>query len=152
MQPADDLAMPFLLMGAFRALVDAVHEQLAQDGFPGIRAHHGFALQAIGADGCTSVELGDRLGVSKQAAAKTAKSLETMGLVDRRTNDRDRRERTLAITPRGRLLLDLSAAAFRQEVSAWRTKVGDDHVDATLTTLSTIGRGTRSHTDLSDWS
>lgn len=151
MESADDLAMPFLLMGAFRVLVDAVHGQLAQNGFPGIRAHHGFALQAIG-PGCTSVELGDRLGVSKQAAAKTAKSLEDMGLVERRTNDRDRRERTLIVTRRGRTLLDLSAAAFRREVGAWRAMTGDDRVDATLTLLSTVGRGGRSHTDLSDWS
>ncbi|WP_430332340.1 MarR family winged helix-turn-helix transcriptional regulator [Rhodococcus sp. ACT016] len=151
MEPADDLAMPFLLMSAFRALVDAVHEQLAHDGFPGIRAHHGFALQAIGA-GCTSVELGDRLGVSKQAAAKTAKTLEAMGLVERRTNDRDRRERTLVVTRRGRTLLELSAAAFRKEISAWRATAGDEHVDATLTTLATVGSGGRSHTDLSDWS
>lgn len=151
MEPIDDVAIPFLLMGAFRTLVDAVHEQLALDGFPGIRAHHGFALQAIGA-GCTSVELGDRLGVSKQAAAKTAKTLGDMGLVERRTNDRDRRERTLVVTSRGHTLLDLSAAAFRREVRAWREMAGDDRVDATLTLLATVGRGGRSRTDLSDWS
>lgn len=150
MDPVDDLAMPFLLMGAFTALVDVVHEQLARDGFPGIRAHHGFALQAIGT-GCTSVELGDRLGVTKQAATKTAKALEDMGLVDRRTNDRDRRERTLVLTRRGRTLLDLSATAFRREVSAWRTRVGDERVDATLTMLATVGRDHRRPTGLSDW-
>ncbi|MDG3008979.1 MarR family transcriptional regulator [Rhodococcus sp. D2-41] len=151
MEPADDVAIPFLLMGAFRALVDAVHEQLARDGFPGVRAHHGFALQAIGA-GCTSVELGDRLAVSKQAAAKTVKFLEAMGLVERRTNADDRRERIVVVTGRGRTLLDLSATAFRREVSGWRSKVGDGHVDATVATLAAVGSGGRSPTALSDWS
>ncbi len=150
MDPVDDVAMPFLLMRAFRGLVDSVHEDLAQQGFPGIRAHHGFALQAVG-DGCTSVALGERLGVSKQAAAKTVKSLEDLGLVERRLNEADRRERTLVITRRGRRLLSLSAAAFRREVATWRTRVGDERVDATLTTLLAVGSGGRSDTDLSDW-
>ena len=43
-----DVAMPFLLMSAFRGLVDAVHARLDEAGFAGVRATHGFAMQAIG--------------------------------------------------------------------------------------------------------
>ncbi|MBK7820334.1 MAG: MarR family transcriptional regulator [Tessaracoccus sp.] len=150
MDPTDDLAMPFLLMSAFRNLVDAVHQGLAQQGFPGIRAGHGFAMQAIGA-GCTSVELGERLGVSKQAAAKTAQGLEQLGLIERRVNEQDRRERLLAPSARGREMLQLSAEGFRAEVGAWRARLGDDAVDAALTVLSVASRGGRAATDLSDW-
>ena len=54
MSPPTDLAMPFLLMTAFRGLVDAVGDGLAAAGYPAVRATHGFAMQAIGS-GCTSV-------------------------------------------------------------------------------------------------
>ena len=146
----DDVAMPFLLMSAFRGLVDAVHAQLYEAGFADVRATHGFAMQAIGQE-CTSVELGARLGVSKQAAAKTAATLETMGLITREPGVADRRERILRPTSRGRDMLTRSGAAFEAEVGKWRTHVGDSRVDATLATLAAAPRGQRSPTDLSEW-
>jgi DNA-binding MarR family transcriptional regulator len=142
--------MPFLLISAFRGLVDGVHERLTQAGFPQLRASHGFAMQAIG-KGCTSVELGQRLGVSKQAAAKTARALEEMNLVKRRANPLDARERVLVPTAHGRRMLQLSAQAFAQLVGQWRTTVGDAQVDAVLATLAQADPGRRGPTDLSDW-
>jgi DNA-binding MarR family transcriptional regulator len=150
MDDRDDLAMPFLLMAAFRNLVDAVHAELAEHGFPGVRATHGFAMQAIG-QGCTSVELGERLGVSKQAAAKTVAALETMGLVRRDPDERDGRQKLVVPTPAGRRMLSLSADAFRGQLAGWRRQVGDDRVDATLATLAAAATGGRSRMDLSDW-
>ncbi|MGO1972847.1 MAG: MarR family winged helix-turn-helix transcriptional regulator [Propionibacteriaceae bacterium] len=144
------LAMPFLLMSAFRGLVDAVHAQLESAGFPGIRASHGFAMQAIGA-GCTSVELGHRLGVTKQAATRTARALEGWGLVRRVPNEHDRRKLVLTPTRRGQRMLRLSAEAFRNELRSWRQRVGDERVDATLATLAGASAGHRGPTDLSDW-
>lgn len=150
MRPTDDLSMPFLLMSAFRGLVDAVHEQLEAAGYPGFRATHGFAIQAIGA-GCTSVELGHRLGVSKQAATRTARALEDLGLIRRTPNDLDRRELVLTPTRHAERMLRLSAEAFRSELRGWRQTVGDEHVDATLATLAAASPGRRGPTDLSDW-
>lgn len=147
---SDDSAAPFLLMRAFRSLVDAVHEHLADHGFPGVRATHGFALQAIGT-GCTSVDLAGRLGVSKQAATKTAQSLESLGLIERRQNQHDRRERVITVSARGHRLLELSADRFRHEISQWRAAAGDDAVATTLATLTIVSAGGRSDTDLSDW-
>ncbi len=150
MDATDDLAMPFHLMAAFRNLVDAVHDEVARQGYPDVRASHGFTLQAIGS-GCTSVQLGERLGVSKQAAAKTAGALVGMGLIERHPSERDRRERVLRLTPKGQELLRLSAIAFRKELGSWRERAGSANVDATLTTLALVGRGGRGATDLSDW-
>lgn len=144
MSAHDDAQMPFLLLQAFNHLVDEVHSQLAQEGFPGLRASHGFAMQAIG-EGCTTVELGQRLQVTKQAAAQAAKVLEGMGFIERRPSERDRRERILVPTDRGREMLERSAAAFRREVARWRGEIGDPGVDAVLTTLGavTVGDGQR---------
>src|SRR5690242_8909990 len=99
--------MPFLLMSAFRALVDELHRRLADAGFTGLTPSHGFAMQALGA-GCTAVELGHRLGVSKQAAAKTAKGLRDLGLIEQQPNPADARERKLVPTRRGLDMLNRS--------------------------------------------
>lgn len=107
-------------------------------------------MQAIGL-GCTSVELGQRLGVSKQAAAKTAQALEALGLIERVSHASDRRARMLAPTNRGQLMLELSAELFTKEVRRWRDQVGDDAVNATLETLAQADPGGRGPLDLSDW-
>ena len=75
--------LPLLLVASFRTLVDALHRELAERGHPDARPLHGFALQAIGPDGVTTSELGRRLGVSKQGAAKTAAGLERIGYIAR---------------------------------------------------------------------
>lgn len=133
----DDATMPFLLLAAFNDLVDSVHEQLAAEGFPGIRASHGFAMQAIG-NGCTSVELGRRLEVTKQAAAQTARTLEELGLIARVPNQHDKRALTLTPTDRGTEMLQRSAAAFRARMSVWRHIAGDDDISTMMTALHTV--------------
>jgi DNA-binding MarR family transcriptional regulator len=81
----------FLLVGAFRSLIDELHRTLAENGHDKARPLHGFALQAIGPDGSTTSQLGRRLGVSKQAAAKTVASLERAGYIRREPDSADAR-------------------------------------------------------------
>ena len=64
--------LPLLLLAAFRRLIDQLHAELAAHGHPDVRPVHGFAMQAIGLPGATSTEIGQRLGVSKQAAENLA--------------------------------------------------------------------------------
>lgn len=142
--------MPFLLTTAFRGLVEAVHADLAEVGYPGIQARHGFAMQAIGT-GCTSVELGQRLGVSKQAAAKTAGALEDLGLVERVRDPSDRRALIVEPTSKGLDMLRKSAESFQAHLTAWRTRSGDAAMDTTLRTLAQADPGRRGALDLSGW-
>jgi DNA-binding MarR family transcriptional regulator len=104
--------LPFLLVGAFRSLIDELHRTLAESGHHEARPLHGFALQAIGPEGSTASELGRRLGVSKQAAAKTVASLEKVGYVRREPDPGDARAVRLQRTARGEEMLALSAAFF----------------------------------------
>ena len=104
--------LPLLLLGAFRSLIDELHRTLADSGHDEARPLHGFALQAIGPDGTTASELGRRLGVSKQAAAKTVASLERVGYVCREPDPGDARAVRLSRTARGEEMLSLSAAFF----------------------------------------
>ena len=104
--------LPLLLVGAFRSLIDELHRALADAGHGEARPIHGFALQAIGPDGSTTSELGRQLGVSKQAAAKTAASLERAGYISREPDPEDRRAVRLLRTARGEEMLALSAEFF----------------------------------------
>lgn len=116
--------LPLLLMGAFRALVDELHADLAERGHPDARPLHGFALQAVGADGVTTSELGRRLGVTKQAAAKTVAGLERLGYVAREADAGDARSQRVVRTARGEQLLALSAETFGRLRARWRRQLG----------------------------
>lgn len=104
--------LPLPLLGAFRSLIDELHDTLAESGHAEARPLHGFALQAIRPDDTTASELGRRLGVSKQAAAKTVASLERVGYVSREPDPQDGRAVRLRRTRRGEEMLSLSAAFF----------------------------------------
>lgn len=116
--------LPMLLMGAFRALVDELHADLAGRGHPDARPLHGFALQAVGRDGVTTSELGRRLGVTKQAAAKTVAGLERLGYVARAADPSDARAQRVVRTARGEELLALSAETFGRLRARWRRELG----------------------------
>jgi DNA-binding MarR family transcriptional regulator len=122
--------LPLLLVGGFRVLIDELHARLASQGHPDARPLHGFALQAVGPDGVTTSELGRRLGVSKQAAAKTVARLETLGYVARSPDPADARAQIVVATAHGRSLLSESAAIFEDLRREFAAQVGDDRVAA----------------------
>jgi DNA-binding MarR family transcriptional regulator len=144
--------LPLLLAGAFRALIDALHAELAQRGHPDARPIHGFALQAIGPDGATVSELGRRLGVSKQAATKTATSLERLGYVVRESHPSDARAVWLRRSPRGEQMLSLSAEIFERLRAEWGAQLGVDRIRALEDDLEHIATTTPTKlADLPGW-
>jgi DNA-binding MarR family transcriptional regulator len=134
--------LPLLLAGAFRELVDALHAELGKHGHGRARPIHGFALQAIGPDGATVSELGRRLGVTKQAAAKTATGLEELGYITRHPSTHDARATVLTITPRGAEMLNLSAMIFEQLRRDWARRLGPEKVTAIEDGLAEIATST----------
>lgn len=143
--------LPLLLAGAFRALVDELHAELARRGHPDVRPVHGFALQAVGRDGVSTSELGRRLGISKQAAAKTVAGLEALGYVRRDADARDRRARQVALTPRGLDCLQASAEIFERLRGRWADQLGEDRVAALEDDLEAmVGGGADGHARLGD--
>jgi DNA-binding MarR family transcriptional regulator len=133
----------FLLGGTFRTIIDDLHAELAVRGHSEARPIHGFALQAIGVEGVTISELGRRLGVSKQAAAKTAKSLEDLGYVTRAIDPGDARATLLHRTPAAIELLTLSASFFERQVQAWTDAVGADRFATMVGVLESSGGDAR---------
>jgi DNA-binding MarR family transcriptional regulator len=147
--PGADLALG--LLGAFRALVDDVHADLARAGHPGARPVHGFALQAIGPAGATAGELGERLGVSKQAAGKTIDRLVERGYVERATDPQDARRRIVTITADGRAFLRESAVAFDRALAARTGALGAERMEALRTALRDLEPAASTRLDLAGW-
>ncbi|MFZ6990653.1 MarR family winged helix-turn-helix transcriptional regulator [Curtobacterium sp. RRHDQ66] len=100
------------LLRSFEAMSSEVTAELAGQGHPGATPALHFAMQAIEAGASDASALGRVLGVSRQAAAKTIRSLEHLGYVARGTDDDDARRRPLAVTDRGREWTALGADAF----------------------------------------
>ncbi len=140
-----------MLLEGFRSLVDHTHRLLAVRGHPGVRPAHGFTLQAIGA-GATASEVGNRLGVSKQAAAKTLSALEAEGYVSRSTDPEDARRRTIVLTPHGHDLLRESERAFDEALGAWRDTIGDERVGTLVEALVELDLPAAHRLDLGAWS
>jgi DNA-binding MarR family transcriptional regulator len=154
MTPSDrpGFELPLLLIGAFRTLIDALHLELAEHGHADARPIHGFALQAIGPDATTLSELGRRLGVSKQAATKTAAGLERLGYVTREHHPTDARAIQLRRTPHGEQFLSLSAEIFQRLHTAWAKELGIERIQMLENDLERIAAPSRAKLgDLPGW-
>ncbi|HEY1675632.1 MAG TPA: helix-turn-helix domain-containing protein, partial [Streptosporangiaceae bacterium] len=84
-----DLAQ--LLLGGFRILADQATVELTARGYEEIRPAQEFALQAILSGADNASDLGRRMSVTKQAAAKTIAALEERNYVAREPDPADKR-------------------------------------------------------------
>jgi DNA-binding MarR family transcriptional regulator len=117
-----DLAL--LLLGGFRTLVDAATAELAARGYEDFRPVHDFALRAIVAGADSASDLGRRMSVSKQAAAKTIGVLLDRGYVSRDVDPHDARRKRLRVTPLGFEVLRQGEAIFDELREKWEQQIG----------------------------
>ncbi|GAA2320183.1 MarR family winged helix-turn-helix transcriptional regulator [Glycomyces scopariae] len=143
--------LPLRLFAAFRAAVDAVHDDLARAGHEHLRPMHGFVFQAIGTRGTTAVELGARLGVSKQAAGKTIAALERQGYVERAPDPHDARRKAVRLTDAGRDVLDRSARTFARVRAQWADTLGPDRLERLEADLADLTPGEIWRLDAPGW-
>jgi DNA-binding MarR family transcriptional regulator len=131
-----DLAL--LLLGGFRSLVDDATKELALRGYEDVRPVHDFAMRAIAAGADNASELGRRLSVSKQAAAKTIAVLQERGYVARDTDPLDARRKRLQVTALGFEVLRRGEEIFDQLRDQWLRQIGAtelENLEAHLATL-----------------
>ena len=127
-----------LLLGGFRSLVNAAIEELANRGYNDVRPIHEFAMRAIAAGADNASELGRRLSVSKQAAAKTITVLQKRGYVARDADPIDARRKRLQVTPLGFEVLRTGEAIFDELRGRWEKQIGTaqlENIEKHLTTL-----------------
>jgi DNA-binding MarR family transcriptional regulator len=131
-----DLAL--LLLGSYRALVDSVVAELDQRGHCGVRPVHDFALRAIDTGADSAAELGRRMSVTKQAAAKTIATLVERGYVTRVADPSDGRRKQLVVTDLGRDVMAAGEAIFDDLHRAWQKTLGADELAALEAQLTKI--------------
>ena len=112
-----------LLLAGFRSLVDAAQHELAASGYADARPVNGFAIRAIVSGADTASELGRRLTISKQAAAKIVVGLQESGYVEIETDPSDARRKRLRVTEHGFDMLRASEAIFDKLRAQWATKI-----------------------------
>jgi DNA-binding MarR family transcriptional regulator len=122
-----DLAL--LLLGGFRSLAHAATKQLTYRGFEDFRPAHDFAMRSIAAGAENASELGRRLSISKQAAAKTIALLEERGYVGRDLDAQDARRKRLQLTPRGFEVLRTGEKIFDELRAQWAEQIGMDRLE-----------------------
>ena len=131
-----DLAL--LLLGGFRVLVDDAILELAARGYEDVRPVHDFAMRAIAAGADDASELGRRLSVSKQAAAKTVAVLEERGYVTRGADPLDARRKHLQVTALGFEVMQVGEAVFDELRDKWKRKIGAKQLERLESDLAAL--------------
>jgi DNA-binding MarR family transcriptional regulator len=122
-----DLAL--LLLGGFRTLVDSAIAELAARGYDDVRPVHDFAMRAI-ADGADSAsELGRRLSITKQSAARTIAVLQERGWVTSGPDPLDARRKRLEVTALGFEIMQTGEAVFDELRERWRAQIGAEALE-----------------------
>tara|TARA_R110002020_G_scaffold283075_2_gene498787 strand:- start:121 stop:591 length:471 start_codon:yes stop_codon:yes gene_type:complete len=122
-----DLAL--LLLGSFRHLANGAGAELLRRGYPELRPSQEFAMRAIAGGAKNASELGRRLSISKQAAAKVVGLLEERGYVARIDDVADSRRKLLTVTPMGHEVMQQGEAIFEDLRAAWARKIGESALD-----------------------
>jgi DNA-binding MarR family transcriptional regulator len=127
-----------LLAMSYRLLIDGLHSRLREQGWNDVRPAYGFVLLATRDNSTTSTELAAVLGVSKQATSKLIDAMEDAGYVQRSTDNRDARMRSVELAERGHRLLDAVEAIYRDLEAEWVAVIGQRAVEQTRRNLSRV--------------
>ncbi|MCC2317906.1 MarR family winged helix-turn-helix transcriptional regulator [Cellulomonas chengniuliangii] len=144
-----DLAL--LLLGAYRRLVDDAVAELAARGYPDVRPSHDFAMRAILAGADNASELGRRLSVSKQAAAKTIATLLERGYIARETDPQDARRKRIEVTPLGLEVMSVGESIFDDLRRGWADQIGSRELVALEARLTELVGDARVRSEEPGW-
>lgn len=126
--PSSPADFGLLFASAYRCYVDQLHLELAAAGFGGARATFGPVLRALRAGDSTLVALARDLGVTKQAVSRVVEDMRAADLVRRRPDPADGRVRLLALTARGRRMVEVAIEIGTRFESALAAELGDEPV------------------------
>ncbi|MFD5552440.1 MarR family winged helix-turn-helix transcriptional regulator [Streptomyces sp. NPDC127068] len=115
--PLERTELTFLLGITFQLVLSEFVSRLDAAGYDDLRPVHGLVFQALRGPGATSSELGEHLGVTKQAAGQIIDDLEERGYVERRPHPAGGRRKLVVLTSKaldhlavaGRILHELEA-------------------------------------------
>jgi DNA-binding MarR family transcriptional regulator len=135
--PAADLPLTALFAGW--AMADEVQRRIAADGMGDLRFADGFVFQHLVPGPLPIGALGERMGVTQQAASKAVADLERRGYVERVAGAEDARVRSVSLTARGRAAIEAGRrhrAALEAELAE---RLGPRRVESARRLLADVG-------------
>jgi DNA-binding MarR family transcriptional regulator len=135
------MALTAAVLSAAGSLVDAVHAGVMARGFDDLRPAHGFAFVRLAPDGATVREVGEHLGVTKQAASQLVEELLRKGYVLRRPHPRDARARLIVLSDKGWACTRAAEQAAADAVGRWSEVLGEQRLAALRDDLTLVARG-----------
>ncbi|MEK4876984.1 MULTISPECIES: MarR family winged helix-turn-helix transcriptional regulator [unclassified Paenibacillus] len=140
-----------LLIGGYRSLVEAAQTELAARGYADVRPVHDVAIRAISSGADSASELGRRLMVSKQAAAKTIDILQKRAYVVREVDPLDARRKCLRVTARGLEMLREAEEIFDELRNKWAQQIGSAQLEELEKYLAELIGSDPNRLDNSGW-
>ncbi|TDQ54471.1 MarR family winged helix-turn-helix transcriptional regulator [Actinorugispora endophytica] len=125
------LPLPTLLTQVRDIAIEGLHQQLADEGFEGIRYVHGSVFRCIDAEGSRLTTLAERSGLTKQAIGELVGDLEEHGYLERVADETDRRAKIIRLTDQGRAARAAAARILAGVEQRWSRLLGSDQA-ATL--------------------
>lgn len=136
-----DFALIELLFFGYRDFTAEPDELLGRYGFG--RAHHRVIHFVVRRPGLTVAELLDVLRITKQSLARVLKQLIDSGHIVQVQGPKDRRQRELHPTAKGRALAQALAAPQSRRITAALSETGDEHRPAIESFLRALVDPTR---------
>jgi DNA-binding MarR family transcriptional regulator len=125
---------------ALNALIDPLHQGLAELGFSDVRPAFAFVLLASRDQPLTGGEIALFMGMSKQAASKLVDAMEAGQYLVRRESPDDARVKRLHVAPRGKKLLEAAERIYLELESEWAEVLGKRRVETLRADLGEVLR------------
>jgi DNA-binding MarR family transcriptional regulator len=132
------LPLPTLLTQVRDIALEGLHQQLADEGFEGIRFVHGSVFRHIDAEGSRLTTLADRSGLTKQAIGEFVTDLEDLGYLERVADAADRRAKIIRLTDRGRMAQAAAGRILADVEQRWARLLGRNQVAALRSALEQV--------------
>ncbi|KAB2345911.1 MarR family winged helix-turn-helix transcriptional regulator [Actinomadura rudentiformis] len=132
------LPLPTLLTQVRDIALRGLHQQLADEGFEGIRYVHGSVFRFIDAEGSRLTTLAERSGLTKQAIGELVGELEDHGYLERVADKADRRAKIIRLTDQGRMAQVAAARILADLEQRWSRHLGKDQVTMLRSALEQV--------------
>ncbi|MEU1210858.1 MarR family transcriptional regulator [Nocardia sp. NPDC005825] len=134
-----------LLGQAYQSFVRDLHAHLAARDHRMLGASYGYVLRSLAETALTASQLGERLGITAQGAAKVVDEMVRYGYIERRPDPADKRAKLLHLSDHGRDML----ATVREFHADYERKLIDQvGADQVATVRAVLGRIAEAPADL----
>ncbi|WP_405136204.1 MarR family winged helix-turn-helix transcriptional regulator [Nocardia sp. NBC_01388] len=127
-----------LLGQAYQAFVQELHTHLAEHGHRVLGASYGYVLRTLAENALTASQLGERLGITAQGAAKIVDEMVRHGYVERRPDPEDKRAKLLHLSDHGRDMLNTVRQFHAEYEKTLTARTGKEHIETVRAVLTEI--------------